>query len=101
MENIKVRIFDTRDNSMSPVMDIYNLFGFEMPNNTFMKLDDLHFMVSTGLQDTDGTEAFVGDVVEMGEIPFEVGQNYKILAQMQSHGFKILGNKYQNPELLK
>lgn len=90
-----------------------------------VNLDEIELMQSTGLVDKNGKEVFVGDVIAIEvddtETPINarVSQNSKIgvlmfhvfednedvpmveLLEDNSVAFEILGNIYENPELLE
>jgi uncharacterized phage protein (TIGR01671 family) len=79
--------------------------------------DDVELMQYTGLKDKNGVEIYEGDVVridnEIRIIVFEEGafgaKNTKSGAMLNSYfweqvikfGFEVIGNIYQNPELLE
>lgn len=90
-----------------------------------VNLDEIELMQSTGLVDKNGKEVFVGDVIAIEvddtETPINarVSQNSKIgvlmfhvfednedvpmveLLEDNSVAFEIIGNAYENPELLE
>lgn len=103
--------------------DLFKTNIYEKPfDNPWAKFEDLILMQSTGLKDKNGVEIFEGDVVknsndEVGYIAFlqqEAGfvvvlkkSDYRLghrnTGESYSHamGHKVIGNIYENPELLE
>ena len=97
--------------------------GKDFGSNT--KIDEIELMQSTGLKDKNGKEIFEGDIIAIEvddtETPINarVSQNSKIgvlmfhvfednedvpmveLLEDNSVAFEIIGNVYENPELLE
>jgi uncharacterized phage protein (TIGR01671 family) len=81
------------------------------------EFDDLVFMQYTGLKDKNGVEIYEGDIVrtnhsfvEVGEVKFQLGQfimKYHSLANSlprlveNKWTLEVIGNAYENPELIK
>lgn len=98
---------------------------WEFGETIFINFDDIHLMQSTGLKDKNGKEIFEGDIIAIEvddtETPINarVSQNSKIgvlmfhvfednedvpmveLLEDNSVAFEIIGNVYENPELLE
>lgn len=80
--------------------------NFEHSNDTF------EIMQYTGLKDKNGKEIFEGDIIEhyyhgLSEVFYQNG-GYKINGKLSVVGFgslsratRIIGNIYENPELIK
>lgn len=97
----------------------YGIVTYDMnmilPDGTFTNLDT-EVMQSTGLKDKNGIEIFEGDIVKwtehVGAIEFLInnqqtvlmGQSENIITDLDycTHfNMEIIGNIYENPELLK
>lgn len=98
-------------------------------NSFFMKFSDVEIMQSTGLKDKNGKEIFIGDIVNCGYLftgsPFEeedyytedigavkivncgavvkVNGDFEYLVDILNNceDFEIIGNIYENKELLE
>ena len=77
-----------------------NLIDWE--NNILAPTDECTILMQyTGLKDKNGVEIYEGDIVkyEYGQI-FEIKWDYGLLSHLENIWFKIIGNIYENPELL-
>nr|DAN29759.1 MAG TPA: YopX protein [Caudoviricetes sp.]DAS71676.1 MAG TPA: YopX protein [Caudoviricetes sp.] len=98
---------------------------WEFGETNFINFDEIELMQSTGLFDKEGTEVFEGDIIaiEVEEIETPINakifQNNKIgvlmfhvfednedvpmveLLEDNSVAFAVIGNIYENPELLE
>jgi len=125
----KFRVWDKLDKEIYEVEDIgwFNgEFDFIGDGITFKReADEVELMQSTGLFDKEGTEVFEGDIIaiEVKEIETPINakifQNNKIgvlmfhvfednedvpmveLLEDNSVAFAVIGNIYENPELLE
>ena len=128
MRKIKFRVWNKRTNNWvdgcgrheNSSLDGVNLFGETILLGAFMNevsLDELNDCVAlqyTGLKDKNGHEIFEGDIVlgSMGRkhiVEYKENQNARFCFTdidgkdfSFAHSFsKVIGNIYENPELLK
>src|SRR3990167_4744012 len=75
----------------------------------FEQIDEIYLMQYTGLKDKNGKEIYEGDIVkrkdssgvfEIAEVQFRRGR-YNIGDYDPTYGWTIIGNIYENSELLK
>lgn len=124
MREIKFRVWDPRYKEMVPpkgegftvgdfAMGLYPTKFCNEPSfrDDFVFRDDLVLMQYTGLKDKNGKEIYEGDIVGSGVLKFVVEFNDRgfwepfidpndQVANFPSSYLKVLGNIYENPELL-
>lgn len=123
MANLKYRAWDKETKTMNGMAEIYRNRNQEIELRP--RDEDIILMQSTGLKDKNGKEIFEGDVIAIEvddtgmPINARVFQNSKIgvlmfhvfednedvpmveLLEDNSVAFEIIGNIYENPELLE
>jgi len=123
MREIKFRAWDKKENKMYPVVVLNIGFGRkdideiadppEMVVGT--ECTTAVLMQYTGLKDKNGKEIYEGDVVsfgwgdsERGQVLFSPKVGYYVLTKnlgtmyfQHEEQYKIIGNIYENPELIK
>lgn len=127
MENsqriIKFRAWDKKNKNMVFSPDLHDheqavsFFSILEDNADFFSDDDCILQQYTGLKDKNGKEIYEGDIVnhlfykEIGQVIwneksarfvflFKDGSKDKIF-QVDKESFEIIGNIYENPELIK
>jgi len=61
-----------------------------------------NLMQYTGLKDKNGKESFWDDIVSDGiNPPFVITPDYHLLARLSEIEFEVIGNIWENPELLE
>lgn len=126
---LRFRAWVKEDKEMWPVHAVvftYNIVWVEEPDDEnpsgCLNFDDVIIMQSTGIKDKNGKEIFEGDVVydgfrkiivnygkqtkeeEFGAISEYVGFNITLACgypEAIPMNYEIIGNIYENPELLK
>lgn len=112
MREIKFRAYDKFFKRMDnvQVVDFFERRAI-LGNGERRDIDlDLELMQFTGLKDKNGKEIYEGDIIGGGVSNFEVKYDehygaymceFNFLKHMINIGFKVIGNIYENPELLK
>lgn len=129
MREIKFRAWDKKEKKMISFSDINVLIGdygcslekaFELARRgDYLRKDQIKLMQYTGLKDKDGKEVYEGDIIkawggmnsETKVFPVEYTNSsayqnsyagYKILCDIwfSGDGCEVIGNIYENPELL-
>ena len=119
MGKVKRIRFDDDDGNMTKVLFIGKKFGANE------NIDEIELMQSTGLKDKNGKEIFEGDIItngqnvmymkrhntlgfyveEKGEVEFIAGcavlEDFEEDAKEIADTLEIIGNIYENPELLE
>ena len=122
---IKVRAWDKNNQEMAKIISIelkpdqtYQMLTVQYSDGEVISeyLDSFELLWCTGLTDKKGTEIYEGDVVEddyiaisedRSQVYFQNGAfwvNYggavKLLADRDMRHIKVIGNKFEDPELL-
>ena len=124
MRTIKFRAWDKKDKYMFKTMVIFNpdthpqmgicqIVDKGVPEVRFVNQDDFELMQFTGLKDKNGKEIYEGDIVRFQHLICEVYYAYGMFNLKYPNGnlspsrdfawgeLNIIGNIYENPELLK
>ena len=110
VKEIKFRIWDKEENKMINGNDF--TFDEYIPiNYMFNDSNRFIFMQYIGLKDFDEVEIYEGDILEgengyQGVVIFENGMflvdtSYGIYFLNLERNIRVIGNKYENPELLE
>lgn len=114
MREIKFRVWDNERKEMLPIQRHSFKTGKSMPYGWNMEYVFDGLMQYTGLKDKNGTEIYEGDIVkykringsfDYGEIQyngcaFDINNSWN-LQVYASREIEVIGNIYENPELLE
>jgi uncharacterized phage protein (TIGR01671 family) len=78
-----------------------NYFSFEIDQS---EISYYNYQQFTGLKDKNGKEIYEGDLIkDKNDSIIEIKHDYYLLYNLERHQgiFEIVGNIYENPELLK
>ncbi len=120
MREIKLKAWDKRQKQMSGIFTIADVtqyeYIFERMFNKLARFKDLIWLEYTGLKDKNGKEGYFDDLVKWGKAIYKVVWNekegiaalqyvsgqevFKYLRISQIKQGEIIGNVYENPELL-
>lgn len=123
MREIKFRAWSKGGKKMYPVNELahptktgFDTIGIE---DTWMEGDEYELMQYTGLKDKNGVEIYEGDILEIdytdttdndirtGYVEYYKDMFLVVIEEFDSRGFgtkkdrKVIGNIYENQELLK
>lgn len=120
---INIRAWDKIDNRMAPVEELHRgwvaipVYDEDGGHLEKRKLDDVVLMLDTGLHDKNGKEIYEGDIlgkknpedvggfsgkwkIEFGHSTCDDYGSETIGYRMVEKDYEIIGNIYENPELL-
>ncbi|WP_242136673.1 YopX family protein [Bacillus cereus group sp. BfR-BA-01360] len=125
MREIKFRAWVLKDEALDGLMENmmeYDVESFHDPLYEY-KQGNIILMQYTGLKDKNGKEIYEGDIVSrheggihfqeeplaehvvkwgnFGWLPFEIGEGYQKCVYGEIYEFIVIGNIYENPELLE
>lgn len=110
MRNIMIQVWSPSKKTMSIGMTLPLLAGYL--GAIYPNLSDEEFRQWTGFNDMDGKPVYEGDIIRFaGMGPYEIifkdgafrdrGGYYNLTDDGMKHFAEVIGNIYENPELLK
>ena len=111
MRELKFRAWDIPDLDLELEGVVTYSRDCDCLRHFFSMIHDNHLMQYTGLKDKNGVEIYEGDIVNLPtdgefspvEITFTVDRDFngwEVLPQHIEDGAEVIGNIYENPELL-
>lgn len=127
MRDIKFRVWDNENKEMLKVQELdfeSTFYGGRIAirtdqYNDYFDTEDMILMEYTGLKDKNGKEIYEGDIIQYDDIhkgvveyseeyaqfilkeTGSIADEYEALGEFNIKVFEILGNIYDNPELLE
>ena len=103
MREIKFRAWDKKDGMFNVITISFDDDLVEHPNG--MMYENCKLMQYTGLKDKNNKEIYEGDIVKwyngIEEVFFGDGKFQAGVYLLDEKEFEVIGNIYENPELLK
>lgn len=99
---IKVRAWAKDAAGRPPVMWDWNVYRKDIAEWIINCPPDVILMQDTGLKDKNGKNLYEGDIYKTNNHTRQVVWDYNLLEELSRHekDIEIIGNIYQNPELI-
>lgn len=108
MREIKFRAYDKERECIKDVINIdFNTNKiYCVGDYTFLYNGKFELMQYTGLKDKNGVEIYEGDIIKGGiylsyEVKWDFGECGWNIGTGVQHNYEVIGNIYENPELLE